>query len=59
MGGCFILPLIVKYGLAAEGQIVINLFKRDTKNTAKVVEKRERQEERRQKAQARGQKPIK
>ena len=37
---------------------MINLFKKDAVSTAKV-RKKEKQEERRQKAQARGQKPIK
>jgi hypothetical protein len=38
---------------------MINPFKKDTEITAKVKNKKDKQEERRQKAQARGQKPIK
>ena len=38
---------------------MINLFKKDAASTAKVNEKKDKQEARRQKAQARGQKPIK
>ena len=38
---------------------MINLFKKDTGITAKVKDRKEKQEERRQRAQARGQKPIK
>jgi len=38
---------------------MINLFKRGTEATAKVEKKKEKQENRRQRAQARGQKPIK
>ena len=37
---------------------MINLFRKDAIRTAKVNRKKEKQEERRQKAQARGQKPI-
>jgi hypothetical protein len=43
----------------SEGVIMINPFKKDTEITAKVKKRKEKQEERRQKAQARGQKPIK
>ncbi len=38
---------------------MINLFKRDTQTTAKVDKKRDKQDERRQRAQARGQRPVK
>jgi hypothetical protein len=38
---------------------MINLFKRGTQTTAKVEKKRDKQEEKRQRAQARGQRPIK
>lgn len=38
---------------------MINLFKRGTETTAKVEKKKEKQEDRRQRAQARGQRPIK
>lgn len=38
---------------------MINLFKKETASTAKVNEKKEKQEARRQRAQARGEKPIK
>jgi hypothetical protein len=38
---------------------MIKLFKKDAISTAKVNKKKEKQEDRRQKAQARGQKPIK
>lgn len=38
---------------------MINLFKKDAGNTAKVKKKKEKQEARRQRAEARGQKPIK
>ena len=42
-----------------EGAIMINLFKKDAPSTATVNKKKEKQEARRQKAQARGEKPIK
>ncbi len=42
-----------------EGALMINPFKKDTKITAEVKKRKEKQEERRQKAQARGQKPVK
>ncbi|MCK9442022.1 MAG: hypothetical protein M0Q13_11455, partial [Methanothrix sp.] len=42
-----------------EGAIMINLFTKDASSTATVNKKKEKQEARRQKAQARGQKPIK
>lgn len=38
---------------------MINPFRRDNAITAKVKSRKDKQEERRQKAQARGQKPIK
>jgi hypothetical protein len=38
---------------------VINLFKKDAGSLARTDKKKEKQEERRQKAQARGQKPVK
>jgi len=38
---------------------MINLFKKDAASTVKVDKNKEKQEARRQKAQARGQKPIK
>jgi hypothetical protein len=38
---------------------MINPFRKDTGNPTKVIKKKEKQEERRQRAQARGQKPIK
>jgi hypothetical protein len=38
---------------------MINLFKKDAASTATVDKKKEKQEARRQKAQARGEKPIK
>jgi len=38
---------------------MINLFKKDASSTAKVKKNKEKQEGRRHKAQARGQKPIK
>lgn len=38
---------------------MINLFKKDATSTATVNKKKEKQEARRQKAQARGEKPIK
>jgi hypothetical protein len=38
---------------------MFNLFKRGAETTVKVDKKKEKQEDRRQRAQARGQKPIK
>ncbi len=38
---------------------MINLFKRGTEISAKVEKKRDKQDERRQRAQARGQRPVK
>lgn len=39
--------------------MMINLFKKDKGDVARADKKKEKQEERRQKAQARGEKPIK
>lgn len=47
---------MVMYG---EGLIMINPFKKDKEITTKEQERKEKQDERRKRAQARGQKPIK
>lgn len=39
--------------------MMINLFKKDKGDVARTDKKKEKQEDRRQKAQARGEKPIK
>lgn len=41
------------------GRVMINPFKKRTENTAKTKERKEKHDERRQRAQARGERPIK
>jgi hypothetical protein len=50
---------VVNLGLIDRELNTYNLFKKDATSTATVNKKKEKQEARRQKAQARGEKPIK